>query len=528
MSSEVSYLVGYGSYLEQKEVMTVIDQSFITLKGRVNGFMRVFNLPHGSYRYPITGNLKGVMNLIPRADKHFNCVVISVPNQESWDRIDAREGKMYNRVEIEVYLTDEQYEGQTVTATMYVGKPDRINQNVYPLPEYYKIVRDAAKELGEEFLTEYLETTYMQANGAFLSIKRYEDNASSNRNPDSFTRITGSTDTVCVNTHGVPFEQFKTMEAVDVKRDYYLEEMARNIIMNDTSHKLYKFVFMHNKIEFYRGTLGFQAHMGDQSIWAAYERGYDLTKVVDFFFDKRLDIPFTARQPFKIVIDRTILPYPSIVVQAIAQVVLGVMNPMTLQPWDSGNSGSQMIWRHYMDGLLNTAITIERHLTDVNLLEPAFFSEEWEPGSPTSAFDNFVPNFDALTAINNELIARYERVQFPVQLPINYEADYREQSNKGAYWAQWMWFYSKYDRDSEEVFTFAKFQEHIEERDFIQVAMSDHKNHIKFKRRTFADGYEVKYIMTALRNYTTDAEIELVTDSIDEEDYEDLLLLGTE
>ncbi len=528
MSSEVSYLIGYGSYLDQQELRTVIDESFICLNGRVNGFMRVFNLPHGSYRYPIKGNLRGVMNVIPRADKHFNCSVISVPNDESWERINDREGKMYDKVEVEVFLTDEPYIGQTVTATMYVGKPDRINQNVYPLPEYYKIVRDAAEEIGEEFLEEYLETTYMQVNGAFLSVKRYEEHAAASRRPDDFTRITGSTESVCVNMSGMPFEMFKGVEEVDVKRDYYLEEMARNIVMNDTTNKLYKFVFMHNKIEFYRGTLGFAAHMGDQSIWSAYERGYNLTKVMDFFFDKRPDIPFTARQPFKIIIDRTILPYPSIVVQSLAQAILGLMNPMTLQPWDSGSTGVQMIWRHYMDGLLDTAITVERHLTDVNLLEPSFFSDDWEPGTATALRDTFVPVFDALTAINNELIARYELVQFPIQLPVNYEADYREDNNRGAYWKQWMWLYSKHDRDTDEIFTFAKFQEHIAERDFIQVAMSDHKNRIKFKRRTFADGHEIKYIMTALRNYTTDAEVDLVVDSVDVDDYEDLLELEEE
>ena len=521
MSSEVRYLIGYGSYLQQREVMTVIDQSFVTLNGRVNGYMRVFNLPHQSYRYPIKGSLKGVMNVIARADKHFNCSVISVPNEESWERIKNREGKMYDEIEIEVHLTDEPYRGQTMLATMFVGKPDRILQSLYPLPEYYKICRDAAEGLGEEFLEEYLETTYMQVNGAFLSIKRYEDNASSNRRPDDFTRITGSTDTICVNMQGMPFEQYKLAEPLDIKRDYYLEEVARNIVMNDTTNKLYKFVFQHGKVEFYRGTLGFESHIGDQSIWAAYERGYNLTKIMDFFFDNRKDVPFTARQPFKIVLDRAVLKYPSIVVQAIAQCILGVMNPMTLQPWDAGAS-SQMIWRHYMDGLLGTALTLERHLTDVNLLEPSFFID-WEPGTGTAVHDTFVPNFDALTAINNELIARRELVQFPIQLPINYEGDYREEGNRGAYWQNWMWFYSKYDRDSEEVFSFAKFEEQTDERDFIQVAMSDTRNRIKYKRRTFADGHEVKYIMTALRNYSTEADIDLVSESYSEDDYEDLL-----
>lgn len=527
MSSEIRYLVGYGSYLDPEEVKTVVDEQFITYRGRVAGFMRVFNLPHGSYRYPIKGNLRGVMNVIPREDKHMNVSLITIPNEESWERIEKREGKMYDKVEVEVFLTDEQYNQESITATMFVGKPDRINENLYPLPEYYSICRTAAENLGESFFMEYLETTYMQANGAFITLKRYEDNMASGRSPGDFIRQTGAIDTVCTNAQGAPFSQVITMETLDIKRDYYLEEMGRNIVYNDSTNKLYQFVFQNNKVEFYRGTLGFDAHLGDQSIWAAYERGIDVTKGIDIFFDNRKGIPFMARQPFKIVVDRKIIKNPSLAVQTVAQVVLGVLNPMTLQPWGTGKDGIQMIWRHYMDGMLDTAITIERHTSDINLLEPSFFTD-WEPGMSTSVNDNFLPTFDALTAINNELVARRELVQFPLQLPINYEGDYREDSNRGAYWKQWMWFYSKYDRDTDKVYTFAKFEENIEERDFIQVCMASTSNKIKYKKRIFTNGHEVKYIMTPLRNYSTLTDIELVSEQISDDDYEDLLYIEGE
>lgn len=522
MSSDIRYLVGYGSYLDPEEVRTVVNGEFLSYRGRVAGFMRVFNLPHGSYRYPIKGNLKGVMNVIPRPDQHMNVSLIAIPNEESWERVEKREGKMYDKVEVEVFLTDERYNRERIMATMFVGKPDRINESIYPLPEYYKICRNAAENLGDSFLEEYLETTFMQANGAFISLKRYEDNMATGRSPGDFTRHTGTVDTVCANIQGIPFTQLLQMEGAEVRRDYYLEEMGKNIVFNDSTNKLYQFVFQHGKIEFYRGTLGFDAHLGDQSIWAAYEMGIDVTKGIDIFFDTRKNIPFMARQPFKVVVDRRIIKHPSLAVQTVAQVVLGVLNPMTLQPWSTGKEGVQMIWRHYMDGLLDTAITIERHTSDINLLEPSFLAE-WEPGTSTSVNDNFLPTFDALTAINNELIARRELVQFPMQIPINYEGDYREESNRGAYWKQWMWFYSKWDRETEKMYTFAKFEETLDERDFIQVCMANTSNKIKYKRRTFTNGHEIKYIMTPLRNYGTMADIELVADQLPENDYDDLL-----
>lgn len=505
------------------QIETVVDGEYEALRGRVADYMRVFNLPHQSYRYPIRGNLKGVMNVIPQVDKSMNVVVISIPNNESWNRIKSREGKMYNALVVDVHLTDQDRQGEIVQAYMFIGRLDRINQNVYPLPEYYKIVRDGAQELGEVFLSEYLETTYMQANGAFLSLKTYEENMAPGRRPDDFISMTGTTANICRNSHKVPFEAALQQEGLNFKRDYYLEEQAKNIILNDTSNKMYQFIFLFQKYEFYRGSLGFERVLGDQSVWSGYERGIDMTRAFDIFWDVREGVPFDAMQPVKIVIDRTILKNPSLVVQTIAQIILGFINPMTLQPWDSGAT-IQMLWRHYMEGLLNTAMSLERHTSDINLIEPEYVTE-WEPGDGTAMYDTFLPNFNALTLIDNEMIARRELVQFPVQLPRDYEQDYREANNKGDYWKQWMWFYSKFDRVSENLFTFAKFEESLDEKAFIQVLMSNVKNRIKYKRRVLGDDHAVNYIMTGLRNYSTNAEIPLVSQIIDEEQYDDLDLV---
>lgn len=524
MSYEVTYLVGYGSYLDPDEVRTVIESTFVSHRARIAGFMRVFNLPHDSYRYPIRGNLKGVMNAIPSTPHHMNVMLIAVPTQEDWDRIEKREGKMYDKIEVEAHLTDEDYAGETLTAVMFIGKPDRINVDLYPLPEYYGICRTAAENLGDSFLSEYLETTFMQANGAFLSLKTYEDNMAGGRRPDDFTRMTGTIDSVCANVQGVPFSQISAADQVEIKRDYYLEELARNVVFNDSTNKLYLFAFERGKIEFYRANLGFDAHLGDQSIWAAYERGVDVTKGVDIFFDTRKNIPFSAIQPFKIVIDRKIIKHPSLAIQTVAQVILGTMNPMTLQPWSTGSDGVQMIWRHYMNGMLNTAMTIERHVTDINLLGPEFLTD-WEPGSGTAVEDTFLPSFSALSAITSELVTRRELVQFPVQLPINYESDYREESNRGAFWRSWMWFYSKWDSDTGQVFTFAKFEDEVDEKDFVQICMANTSNKIKYKRRIFSDGYELKYIMTPLRNYTTEFNVDIVDDTVLSDDYDDLIFI---
>ena len=514
----VQYFVGYGSYLALNQVDTVITGEYETLVGRVSGYMRVFNLPHGSFRYPVKRNLKGVMNVIPRADKHINVLAISIPNEESWDRIVGREGKMYDKIIVDVHLTQEDRFGEVVQAYMFVGRKSRINTQLYPLPEYYSIVRNGAKALGDDFFEEYLQTTYMQANGAFLSLHHYESNMAHGRRPDDFTSITGLSENIVKNNQGIPFTEVSKNEHLDIVRDYYLEEHAKNIVFNDTTNKLYSFGLQFGKYEFYRGSLGFTEAIRDESIWAVYERGIDITNAYDIFFDTRKSIPFNAIEPVKIVIDREILIHPSLVAQTLAQIILAVINPVTFQPWDNGGT-VQMLWRHYMEGLLNSAMSLERQTNDNSLIQPDYVTS-FEPGQGTGTANSFLPTFQSLSVIDNEMLSRRELVQFPIQLPKDYEVDYRLQTNKGGFWKQWMWFYSKYDRESDILFSYAKFEETVDETHFIQVLMADVKNRIKYRKRVIGNT-ELSYIVTPQRNYSTDVEIELVSDVMEGTDWDE-------
>lgn len=480
MSTEIRYLVAYGSYMSRTELGTIVLEanSIPMIQARIENWVRVFNLPHGSFRYPITGNLKGVLNAVPRQGESMNVLLIPIPNIDTWVRLDEREGTMYEKVTLPAIVTENSSfsnvsQGDTIEAIMYIGKEDRIKPNLYPLPEYYKLVRKAVKTVGDAFFEEFLESTYLQANGAFLTCKEYEANVPKRMRPDKLTRITGLRENLSINNRGVKFKQIKNDDRFELERDYYMEEIAKNIIHNESTHSIYKFLMQHQKIEFYRATLVDPDAFANTSIWTLLEQNFRGIQVWDSYFDPRTNTPLMSMNPFKIVLDRNLLKFPSLVAQTLAQIILGVMNPMTLQPWtDSG--GVQMMWKHYMSALLASGNTVERMSTKIVLLTPEFV-HEWEPGMSAGAYDNFLPTFDALTAINAELVVRRELIEFPIYVPRNIENDYRT-SRSDTFWKQWVWFYSKWDRTTNEVFTYAKFEETVDRRDFIQLSMSNTPN----------------------------------------------------
>jgi hypothetical protein len=77
------YLIGYGSYMSREELETVIEGPYQIYPARVPDYIRIFNLPHQSYRYPIMGDLKGVMNVQPRADHSMNITLVEFDNDDS-------------------------------------------------------------------------------------------------------------------------------------------------------------------------------------------------------------------------------------------------------------------------------------------------------------------------------------------------------------------------------------------------------------------------------------------------------------
>ena len=493
--------------MSNAELETVIDGEYKTYQARIPDYIRIFNLPHQSYRYPIMGDLKGVMNAEIRNNLSMNVILVEFENDDSWNSIELREGRMYDMVEVTAVITTGDRTGEEIQSKMFIGREGRTNDKVYPLPAYYQLVKKATKEYGSAFYEEYIQSTYMQLNGMLVTLEEYESNAYSfNHMHRLAERINAKDKAKAMNFKGHNFDDLK--EPMQFQRDYFLQEVAKHIIHNENTPTSYQYMLQNEKIEFYRGTIINSTH--DNNFWARFE-GMQNLAMWDMYFDQRKNIPYGYKEPIRIIIDRSVLPNTSVVVQLIAQVLLGIVNPMNLTPWVSDPQPVTMMWKHYMEGLFKTSITLERQISEHTLEQPSTLTD-FEPGRQTALYDSLLATFGELTIINNEIITRREHVQFPFQLPRDYEDDFREEHNRTDYWTQWMWFYSKHDRLSGLTYSFWKFEENVEQKDIIQINSARVNNGIKYKQRGFSDETFLKYLRTPHRNYTSEDEVLMISD----------------
>ncbi len=125
---------------------------------KVQGFKRVFNqLP--SWR-KVDGNKKAVMNIEVDENAWFNALVIKNLDEEYIKDLDHRE-RGYDRVA----LSDESVtlysdNSSLKNCIVYKGKLDKQSNEILPNPDYFEICKNGAKCHGEEFLNDYLKTTY--------------------------------------------------------------------------------------------------------------------------------------------------------------------------------------------------------------------------------------------------------------------------------------------------------------------------------------------------------------------------------
>ena len=148
----------YGSLLHVDELKKQnIDPSRVDLV-KVKGFKRVFNqLP--SWR-KVDGIKKAVMNIEKDKNSWFNALVIKDLDEAYLQDLDHRE-RGYDRTALEDGSVTLYSDGTVLeNCVVYKGKEDKQSSEILPNPDYFEICKNGAKCHGEEFLEDYLKTTY--------------------------------------------------------------------------------------------------------------------------------------------------------------------------------------------------------------------------------------------------------------------------------------------------------------------------------------------------------------------------------
>jgi len=150
-------LVVYGSLLNPKELLKhgIGLESLECVK--VEGFKRVFNqLP--SWR-EVEGIKKAVLNIEKKQNCWFNAIVIKNLSKEYIKELDQRE-KGYDRVSLNKD-TVKNYQGESLkNCIIYKGKKGKQSDKILPNPNYLEICLEGASSYFDEFLKDFLKTTY--------------------------------------------------------------------------------------------------------------------------------------------------------------------------------------------------------------------------------------------------------------------------------------------------------------------------------------------------------------------------------
>ncbi len=128
----------------------------------VKGYRRVFS-QEPSWRQG-DRTYRAVLNVVKSDEDYFNGLLVGLRDNSSFDEIDERE-QGYDRVVIaSSQLTDFAKVSGAIAASptyIYLGKPEKQNDNILPNKSYVELCLCGAKHWGKEFYAQFLQTTYV-------------------------------------------------------------------------------------------------------------------------------------------------------------------------------------------------------------------------------------------------------------------------------------------------------------------------------------------------------------------------------
>lgn len=160
-------LIVYGSLLNKKELLNEnISISKVELV-KVYGYKRVFT-QEPSYRLLKSIN-RAVLNIQEEKNIWFNALVIKNLSKEYLEKLDIRESG-YEKI----YLDEKQvisYNNEFISdCIVYKGKKQKQSSEIFPNNNYFDICLEGAKSFGEEFLNDFLKSTYKNSKNGLVLI----------------------------------------------------------------------------------------------------------------------------------------------------------------------------------------------------------------------------------------------------------------------------------------------------------------------------------------------------------------------
>lgn len=166
-------VIVYGSILDPDDLAELFDNiQERAIPIMISGFTRVFN-QEASWR-ETKGDQMAVLNVIRADEGQFNGVLVTDLSRAEFQEFRKRE-RGYRLVEVESHEINS-YDSANIEAEVVSNRPDietqdliltttgtKTRSDISPINSYVKLCRDGAKQWGEEFLQDFLETTKLNS-----------------------------------------------------------------------------------------------------------------------------------------------------------------------------------------------------------------------------------------------------------------------------------------------------------------------------------------------------------------------------
>jgi hypothetical protein len=158
----VDALIVYGSLINESELIQhefPLDSTYPVI---VQGFKRVFS-QEPSWRSD-QGENRAVLNVFSSEHYWLNALLISDLSEDFLVDVDKRE-KGYDRIRVDPSSLRAYHPHHTAPApqNIYIhsGKTDKQSNSILPNPSYLDICLEGAKRWGEDFYTDFLDSTFV-------------------------------------------------------------------------------------------------------------------------------------------------------------------------------------------------------------------------------------------------------------------------------------------------------------------------------------------------------------------------------
>lgn len=155
-------LIVYGSLINESELIQYgfpLDSTYLVV---VQGFKRIFS-QEPSWRLD-QGEQRAVLNVISSEQHWLNALLISGLNESFLVDVDKRE-QGYDRIRVAPSHLRAYYSHHTapVPQDIYIhsGKRDKQSDSILPNTSYLDICLEGAKRWGEDFYTDFLDSTFV-------------------------------------------------------------------------------------------------------------------------------------------------------------------------------------------------------------------------------------------------------------------------------------------------------------------------------------------------------------------------------